>query len=159
MPHKFVFTHEALEVAHPSAIQAGATRAIDAVFGRRFKLRAIDAQDVVDVYLRVEFLASNGIAFVAEMIDVDLWEVHPMPTIPGRKATPVALSDRAVALVNGMGWAIDAVERSARLAALSISDDQPVAGFSIPIEVVDFRASFTGDGSIAVDLIDHPAHA
>jgi hypothetical protein len=45
------------------------------------------------------------------------------------------------------------------LAALSISGDQPVAGFSIPVEVIDLRAMLARDGTIAVDLIDHAAHA
>jgi hypothetical protein len=58
-----------------------------------------------------------------------------------------------------MGWQVGAVERSVRVAALSISGDNPVAGFSIPIDVVDFQTTLDADGAIAVDLIDHPAHA
>jgi hypothetical protein len=157
--HNITFTHEAIEAAEPSAIEAAARRAINAVFGSSFKLKAIGARDVRDVYVRVEFLLANGIAFVAELVDVDLWEVDPMPTVPGRRATPVVMSDRAAALIVNMGWALDAIERSARLAALSLSGDNPVAGFSIPIECVNFRATFAADGAIAVDLIDHPAHA
>jgi hypothetical protein len=48
---------------------------------------------------------------------------------------------------------------SARLAALSISGDQPVAGCPIPVEVVDFRATLARDGAVAVDLIDLNARA
>jgi hypothetical protein len=148
-----------MAAADPAAVAGAATCAIDAVFGPRFKLRAIGGRDIRDVYVCIEFVLDNGSAFVATLVDADIWEISEMPTGPDSRARRVDLSDRAIGLVNAMGWAYDAVERSARLAALSISGDAPVAGFSIPIECVDFRAALARDGSIEIDLIDHPAHA
>jgi hypothetical protein len=148
-----------MAAADPAAVAGAATCAIDAVFGPRFKLRAIGGRDIRDVYVCIEFVLDNGSAFVATLVDADIWEISEMPTGPDSRARRVDLSDRAVGLVNAMGWQHDAIERSARLAALSISGDQPVAGFSIPVEVIDFRASLARDGAIAVDLIDLNAQA
>jgi hypothetical protein len=159
MPHKLYLTHDAKNAAEPAVVADAATRAIDAVFGRRFKLHSFGGHDIREPYVAVEFLLANGVSFIATLVDTDLWEIEKMPIGPGPRAKRVVLSDRAIGLVNAMGWQHDAVERSARLAALTISGDQPVTGFSIPVEVIDFRATLDRDGAIAVDLIDVNARA
>ncbi len=71
------------------------------------------------MYASVEFLLPAGSAFIAMLVGADHWEIDHMPTAPVMPR-PVFLSDQAAGLVAQMGWAIDAVERSARFATACV---------------------------------------
>jgi hypothetical protein len=153
MNNKMIFTGDAIDAAArlpvPTVIEAAARRAITSTFGAGFRLKSFDDRTVS---VSVQFTPRGCDSFVAYLVAADLWEVDAIP-VP-RTPRTVRLADRAVALVNSMGWSFDAVERSARMAAFSIGGERRVAGFSIPIECIDFTAALTRDGTIEVDLVD-----
>ena len=115
MPITIMLTDHAREAAEmystPVALEAQARKEIAAVLGWR-RLRTFHTRSMrFDIHF-----AHAGEDFMVMARDACTWEVQTYNCEPVCPPYPIVFSDRATALINGMGWNLQGIEQHARLA-------------------------------------------
>ena len=135
----------------PADLASQAHREIAAVLGRRCLLKTFNKRSM---RFDINF-AHAGEDFVAYARDAATWQVETHDWEPVCPPYPIIFSDRATALINGLGWNLQGIEQHARLALRSaFPEDHGFAEFSVPIESIYFAARLNELDTVEVDLDD-----
>ena len=134
----------------PAALAAQARKEIVAVLGWR-SLKTLHRRS-----MRFEiYFAHADEEFVVSARDAGTWEVETRNMEPICPPYPIIFSDRAVGLINGMGWNLEMIEFKARWALRSADPvDHGFCEFAIPIEEVPFIGRLNELDTVEVDLDD-----
>jgi hypothetical protein len=134
----------------PAELERQARREIAAVLGRA-RFRTFNQQTMrIDLQFDhagepFTLIARSADAWLVETRD---WE-RPCPPFP------IIFSDRAVALINGLGWNVQGVEQRARLALKSaVPEDHGFCTFQVPLEEVPFICNLNDKDTVEIDLDD-----
>ena len=135
----------------PAELEAQARCEIAAVFGRRRALRTFHPRS-----MRFDIWFSHaGEEFVASARDTGTWVVETRSAEPVCPPYPILFTDRAVALINGLGWRIEGIEERGRWALKSEHpEDHGFCEFQVPIETVPFVGRLNDLDTVEIDLDD-----
>jgi hypothetical protein len=134
----------------PAELEAQARREIAAVLGRR-ALRTFSQRSMrFDIHF-----THAGEEFFVHARDARTWEVSTCNMEPVCPPYPIIFTDRATALINGLGWQHAAIEQRARWALKSADPvDHGFCEFNVPVEVVPFIGRLNELDTVEVDLDD-----
>ncbi|HEY7550647.1 MAG TPA: hypothetical protein VH913_14165 [Hyphomicrobiaceae bacterium] len=147
-------TDRAAAVAHHDTLAAAAIDEIVKHFGAEFEFRNPPAP-TSDIRLHV-FVAGNWLVLLP--VGPATWVLDTINMTRIARIEPVRFSDRAVGLINALGWSFDAVTSAAREAVATAGEDDHSVPFAIPIEHAYFAVWRDGDGKGEIDL-DESTHA
>jgi len=135
----------------PAALELQAYKEVAAVLGRRCPLRTFHRRS-----MRFEIHFAHGDEeFVVSARDAGTWEVETHNREPVCPPYPIVFSDRAAALINGLGWSMEGIEWTARWALKSaFPEDYGFCEFRVPVEEVPFVGRLNSKDTVEIDLDD-----
>jgi hypothetical protein len=154
MPCKITLSDAARETAEfyssPTELERQARREIAAVLGRAqfktFNFRTMRFDINFD---------HAGEPFTLMARSADSWLLETQNCEKPCPPYPIVFSDRAIALINGMGWNLQGIEQHARLALKSTHpEDHGFCTFQVPIEEVPFIGRLNELDTVEIDLDD-----
>jgi hypothetical protein len=134
----------------PAALETQARKEIAAALGWR-SLKTFHRRS-----MRFDIHFDHGDeSFIVSARDASTWEVETHNHEPVCPPYPIAFTDRATALINGLGWNHQGIEQHARLALRSAyPEDHGFCEFRVPIEEVPFIGRLNELDTVEVDLDD-----